>query len=222
VRKLFDTPIEITNRLGELTTSREQLLAVAEAMALAKAECTDNDPFGSRGWRGYQMGSRRLRETHVGIKVAVGEWVKDDKDQVPSIVNEKAGVRIVVCNTDVGTALKDKLPQNNSKKGAANERAIDANQFSFMEELDKSVTPIKASEKIPSIITYYLCCFADGEELRAELSCPVSYENGFFDDFVERIFLTGGDTGTFEPTKLPKPGEDGDGSDYQIPVTRKK
>jgi len=222
MRKLFDTPIKITNRLGELMTSREQLLEVAEAMALARAECTDNDPFGSRGWRGYQMGSRRLRETHVGVKVTVGEWVKDDQDQVPSILNKKAGARIVVCNTDAGTALKDKQPQNNSKKGSANERAIEANQFSFMEELDKSVTPIRAAEKNPSIVTYYLCCFANGEEFRAELSCPVSYENGFFGDFVERIFLTGGDTGTFEPTKRPKPDEDNDGTDYQIPVTRKK
>lgn len=50
----------------------------------------------------------------------------------------------------------------------------------------------------------------------------MSYENGFFDDFVERIFLTGGDAGTFEPTKQPKPNEGTDGAEYPIPVTRKK
>lgn len=139
----FDTPIRVTSRLGEMMTTREQLLEVAEAMALARAECTDNDPYGSRGWRGYQMGSRRLRETHVGVKVSIGEWVKDDKDQVPSILNKELGLRIVVCNTDAATGLKGKIPQNNSKKGAANERAIEANQFSFFEEFEKSATPFK-------------------------------------------------------------------------------
>jgi len=216
---IFKSAIEVTNRLNVLGTSRELLIEVIDAIIAARTDCTDNDPFGARGWRGWQMGTRRNRELHVGID----DWQKDDTDQVPSIVSKKYGIRIVVCNTDDGTALEERFPQNNSKKGAATDRAVDVNQLSLFDKLEESPSVIPLRKHLTSagaVFTYYLCVHAEGDDRRAELSCPVNVENGFFDDFVERIFIIGGDTESAEPIRRKKRDE-GD-SEYPISVTRKK
>lgn len=220
--KILKSPIEVVNRLDVLGTSRELLIAVTEAVVAARMDCTENDPFGSRGWRGWQMGTRRLRETHVGIN----EWEKDDTDQVPSIICKSRGIRIVVCNTDDGTALEQSKPQNRSKKGSATDRAVDANQGSFMAQLDDSVPVINLAQRrtcAGNITTHFLCVYVDGDDIRAELSCPMNVENGFFGEFIERIFIAGGDTGAPEPIrrKSDDEGQGGDG-EYSIPVIRKK
>jgi hypothetical protein len=219
--RIFRKSFEAANRLSVLGTSREMLIVVIEAVVAARADCTDNDPFGARGWRGWQMGTRRLREVHVGIN----NWEKDDTDQVPSILNKRLGIRIVVCNTDDGTAIENGKPQNLSKKGPATGRLIDANQGSFMEQLADSVPIVNLAKRrmrAGNITTHYLCVLAEGDDTRAELSCPVNVENGFFEDFIERIFIVGGDTGAPDPIRR-KSDDDGDGpSEYSIPVRRKK
>lgn len=218
---IFKSPIEVENRLDTLGTSRDLMVEVIDALAAAKADCTDNDPFGSRGWRGWQMGTRRMREVHVGLS----DWMKDDTDQVPSIVSKRLRIRFVVCNTDDGTAIETRSPQNNSKKGAATDRAVDTNQLSFMDDLDEgsSVARLQRHEtSVGRVITYYLCVHTDGDERRAELSCPVSVDGGFFGEFVERIFIIGGDRGASGPARRKSSDDDEGGAEYPIPVTRKK
>ena len=218
--KIFKQPIEVANRLNELDTSRETLIEVIGALVAARADCTDNDPFGARGWRGWQMGTRRLRELHVGLD----DWQTDDIDQVPSILSPSKGIRIAVCNTDDGTAIEERTPHNRSKKGSSTDRAVDANQGSFMDLLDETVPVISlAKHRMPAgnIVTHYLCVYAESDDIRAELSCPINIGNGFFDRFIERIFIVGGDTGAPEPIRR-KSDDDGDGSEYSIPVRRKR
>lgn len=67
---IFKSAVEVANRLAERGTSRDLMMAVLDAMVAAKNECTENDPFGSRGWRAWQMGTRRNREVHVVDEVA--------------------------------------------------------------------------------------------------------------------------------------------------------
>lgn len=217
---------EVADRLVIKATTRDQLLAVVDAVAAAKADTTDYDPYGTAGWRGWQMGIRRNREVHVGVS----GWEKDDTDQVPSIVNPRLGLRIIVCNTDDATCIesRDKSgPQNRSKKGAATDRAVANNQGSFMEALEASlaekVTRLQPSSRqmtSPPIVTYYLCVYVEGDDIRAELSSPRAVVNGYFDEFEERIFIIGGDA---EPPTLVsrKDEDDDDGSDYPITVKRK-
>ncbi len=85
---------EMVSRLEAKRTSREALLEVVDALVAARADSTDYDPNGTPGWRGWQMGTRRCREMHVGLD----GWEKDDADQVPSIVNREIGLRIVDCH----------------------------------------------------------------------------------------------------------------------------
>ncbi|MBD9373451.1 hypothetical protein IB238_12555 [Rhizobium sp. ARZ01] len=215
---------EMVSRLEVKRTSREALLEVVDAVVAARADSTDYDPYGTPGWRGWQMGTRRCREMHVGLD----GWVKDDADQVPSIVNREIGLRIIVCNTDDGTCVDDPSrsgPQNRSKKGAATDRAVSGNQGSFLDILEASVSEnvvaIASKRKSPPpIVTYYLCVFADGDDIRAELSCPSSVNSGYFEHFSERIFILGGEAEPPLPVRRKKDDND-DGSDYPITVKRK-
>lgn len=214
--------IDVDHRLDHLRTNREWLLEVAEAMAAASNECTENDPNGARGWRSWQMGTRRNREIHLG---KLG-WVRDDSDQIPSILNEEIGVRIVACNTDDGTCISSREPQNRSRKGPATERFVDRNQADLFEgghiPHPDSVTRLRTEQverNTSGILTYMLCVYQESEELRVELSCAVASSGGYFVRFNERIFIFGGDTDPSVPIGFK--GTD-DASDFDIPVTRKK
>lgn len=220
--RILKKPIEVRNRLDELGLPQKKLLEVVRAMVGAKAECTDNDPPGARGWSSWRWGTRRLREE---VLVEDG-WERDDSDQISSVVNTKRRVRVVVSNTDDGTCVEEdgRFPQNRSKKGAATDRAIQANQTSFMDVLDETlkVVPLKVSRAEPGpIVTFYLCVYCEGDEFRAELSCPNGVEGGFFTGFDERIFLI--DSSSDGDGAARRRGDDdldGD-SEFEIPVKRK-
>ena len=220
--KILKNPIEVNNRLEELGQTRERLVEVVEAMVGAKADCTDNDPPGSRGWSAYRMGTRRLREETLIVE----GWVKDDTDQIASVLNKRLGIRIAVSNTDDGTGVDEEgvFPQNRSRKGAATDRAVQTNQGSFMDILDAAmkVVPLRPTAKTPGpIVTWYLCVYCEGDEYRAELSCPIDVDAGFFTGFVERIIIVGPGFGEGDPIRR-RTDNDNDGSDFDIPVRRKK
>jgi hypothetical protein len=222
--QVWKKPVDVGNRLDKLfQLTRDQLLEVVEAMVRAKADCTPNDPPGSRGWSAYKMGTRRLRE----ITLVERGWEKDDADQIPGVINKSLGVRIVVANTDDGTGVEEdgRIPQNRSQKGAATDRVVQVNQLSFMKALDESVkvVPLKKTSEVPAgqIITWYVCTYGEGDEFRAEISCPKVIEDGYFADFYERIFLTYDDGGGGGEV-VRRSSDGGDGPDFEIPVTRKK
>jgi hypothetical protein len=198
------------------------MLEVVDAVVAARSECTENDPSGARGWRGWQMGTRRKRELHIGYD----EWEKDDTDQIASIVNSRLGIRFVVCNTDVGTCIEGLTPRNRSQKGAATDRAIEESQGTLFGDApephpDSVVRLPQQDEPKQPIRTYHLCVYHEGDDIRAELSCFTESSGGFFSDWAERIFIVGGEAGPAEPAKRRK-SDDDDGSDFDIPVKRKK
>src|SRR2546430_8080713 len=108
------SPIEVVNRLAELGWIREQLLEIVETMVAARNSCTENDPPGAPGWKSWCDGTRRLRE--IGSLLG---WTRNDDHQISSIYDSKRGIKIAVVNTDDGTGLEKRQPQNRSKKGAA-------------------------------------------------------------------------------------------------------
>lgn len=211
-------PVEVDNRLRDLGLERESLLEVVEAVEAAKAECTDNDPASARGWSGWRWGNRRLREKMLSHE----DWERDNADQICAILNRRLGIRVTVANTDDRTGT-DLDPQTQTRRGPATDRAVSANQLSFLDVLDRSakVVPLSSTrqEAVP-IRTYYLCVYSEGDEIRAELSCPVSVDGGYFDDFVERIILIG-DDGIGGSAIRRAPDGDGDG-EFDIPVKRKR
>ena len=67
-------------------------------------------------------------------------------------------------------------------------------------------------------VYWYLCIFAEGDVVRAELSCPLTCSGGYFTDFLERIVLIGDDDADLIRTQMPD--EDG-GADFEVEVVRK-
>jgi hypothetical protein len=70
------------------------------------------------------------------------------------------------------------------------------------------------------LVSWFLLVYVDGDDFRAELSCPVEIEGGFFTDFSERIVLTGPNGGGGVKKRSDEP-DDGDPMEFDIPVTRK-
>lgn len=209
--------------LEKLRTSRELLQEVAAAMVAASNECTENDPSGARGWRSWQMGTRRARELHCGND----GWVKDDTDQIPSILNEVIGIKIVVCNTDDGTCIARREPQNRSRKGPATERLVETNQTELFTGAHVP-HPDSVGARGESIVikpkfaplTYILCVYQEGDDHRVELSRAVESSGGYFAKFDERIFIIGGESRPDDPVK--RKSRDSDSTEFDIPVVRKK
>ncbi len=176
-----DNTIDVNNRLAELGWTLEEWLEVIDAMVAARNGCTENDPAGAPGWMSWKDGSRRLRE--MGRPKGLE---KSDQDQIPWVFDKERGLRFAVSNTDDGTALPNRIPQNRSKKGPATERVVDYNQGSLFsdEDLAQKVVPLSMVRQHPGIVvSWYLCVFCEGDLYRAELSCPVATENGYFTDF---------------------------------------
>jgi len=216
---ILATPIEVDGRLSDFGLARDQLIEIVQAMVAARAECTDNDPPGAPGWSSWRFGTRRARE----VLRSYG-WLKDETDQLSTIINHSLGMRIAVANTDdaTGVASVSVSPQNRSKKGTATDRAVDGNQKSLFDDLppDGKVVLFKPRERhSKTYATYYLCVFNEGEDVRAELSYPVEVTNGFFVGFSERIILI--KPGEWPPSPSDKRDADDGETEFDIPVRRK-
>jgi len=214
--------IEVQNELEQIGLTVGQVLEIVHAMAGAKADATENDPPGAAGWSAWRMGIRRSREVTVHDSRFPG-WERDETGQVSSVVNQNLGVRLLVSNTGDGTGIdaQDRYPQNRSKKGAATDRIVQCNQgvFEFMEEATNVVAFPKAVDDAEGIASWYVCVYAEGEILRAEVSCPIDIEGGFFTGFSKRIIVVGEDGAGIDPIDGEK--IDGEVVEFNIPVARK-
>lgn len=208
-------PVEVDNRLEELGWTRAELIEVVGTMVSARRNCTENDPSSAPGWMAWKDGTRRIRElaTPRGL-------VRAEVDQIPCVLDSKRHLRFSVTNTDDGTAIKGRTPQNRSRKGAATDRVVSINQTSLFDYagVPLKVIPLSSSKPQPGLtVSWFLCVYCEGEEIRAELSCPVEVEAGFFSEFSERIILIGpDDEGAPVRREIPD-----DGEQFDIPVTRK-
>jgi hypothetical protein len=210
-------PIEVDNRLEQLGWARSDLLEIIDAMVAARNGCTENDPAAAPGWMSWKEGVRRMREI-----ARPNGLEKNEADQVPWVLDHKRGIRLTVSNTDDGTGIENRTPQNRSKKGPATDRAVGANQYSFIDLLDvpEKVVPLSMTGRQPGmIVSWYLCVYCEVDDVRAELSCPVGLEGGFFTEFMERIILIGPDGGG---TAVRRRDDDPDeGPEFDVPVSRK-
>lgn len=210
-------PEPVNNRLLELGWTKEELLEVVAASVTARNSCTLNDPAGAAGWMAWKDGVRRFRE--IGIQKG---FERDDSDGVPCVWDKDRNLKFTVVNTDSNTGILDRLPANRTKKGAATERLVSQNEGVFRLVLDEALNQIAL--KNPAVpyqdrpVYWYLCIYAEGDIVRAELSCPLTCNSGFFTDFLERIIIAGDDYGDLVSVELPD--EDG-GADFEVEVIRK-
>lgn len=147
-------------------------------------------------------------------------WERNDDDHISSIYDPERGIKLAVVNTDDATGIENRTPQNRSKKGAATDRAVSNNQGVFGDILEQANNVIQL-QKPGGVVYWYLCVYCEGDIVRAELSCPLACEAGYFKEFHERILLTGDTGGETGPRALKDIPSD-TGPHFEIKVTRKQ
>jgi len=211
--KILTEPIAVTNRLSQLGVTREGLQEIIDRMVSARRNVTSNHPPGSAGWFAWAEGTCRSREIFLPLG-----WERNEESRISSI--HKGQIRIAVCNTDEGTGVLKSQPMNRSKKGAGTEYVVSLNQGVFADILEAASKVIQIPGAFDEKVVYwYLCVYCEGDDIRAELSCPLKCKRGFFVSFRERIILIGESD---DDGGVRKRGDSTEsGPDFEIVVTRK-
>ena len=197
------------SRIRDLGLRRDGLISAVRAAAAAVASCTSNHPPTARGWLAWCDAVVRLRE-----EFRPDGWSADDTANFSTIVDEAAGVKIAVVNTDEGAGNPALIPTNRSRRGELSKRAIENNQ-PFLPYDGWNVEPSEARRDGET--TWYLCIHVVGENVRAELSLPTSCEGGIIGGWKERIMLVSSDDDLILGTG---PVYD-DGPDFEVKISRK-
>jgi len=178
-------PWDVARRLADFAITREQILEVVRACASGAGNVTENDPPGTHGWETYRFGVRRLREM-----LRPDSWEPNNTDGLATITSSQLKMRIAVANTDDATGIPDKLPQNRNKKGPTAERAAEAN-VSLLPGIDWPVMtkPQDGIVSVSDLVTWYLCIYVNGDDIRCELSLLDRIESGWFTGWRERIII---------------------------------
>lgn len=218
MRTLFvSNPIEVDHRLADLGWTRQEMMEIVDAMVSARFSCTENDPSSAPGWMAWKDGIRRMRE--LGSRHG---FENTDEDQIPWLSDVSRGRRFSVANTDDATGCEHRQPQNRSRKGAATDRIVAENGAMLFEEaeLPEMVKPLSVARTHRGLIqSWYLCVYANGDDVTAELSCPVAIEGGYFENFHERIVLIAPDDDGLEVTNDRDVTDEEDS--FDIPVSKK-
>lgn len=198
--------IEVLPRLEQLGLSKVALLDVVRAAVGSRRNATPFHPLSAGGQLSWIEGTAHLRRVFVPQG-----WEICRRDNIESIFNEVVGIKVVFQNADrAGDPLRD--PIASSKKGAGSARAVELGQYElFPEDKVKETAESTAA-------AWMLFVYVDGDDVRAELSCPIAINDEKYDGFHERILLV--QKGEWDG---PNPLADDDEplADYEVTVSRK-
>jgi hypothetical protein len=145
-------------------------------------ECTSLDP---PGFRGSTRTARTIRYLREGL-IPLG-WTTDNTGNVAATVSPDGAIAIVVTSGNGDTGLESKTPKTKYPKGPVMHRRVRVNvQLSlfepYLDEADEDATAART--------TWLLLQYPDGNVVRAELSCPKSYdETGRPNHWSDRLIL---------------------------------
>lgn len=196
---------EVAPRLEQLGLTKAELLQVVRAAVGARRNATPFHPLSAGGLLAYLAGTEHLRRVFVPQG-----WQICRRDNIESIFHTEIGIKIVYQNAErAGDPISDPIAV--SKKGAGAARAVELGQYDLFPEVrELEVAEITAA-------TWYLFVYADGPDVRAELSCPVAINDEQFDQFHERILLVQkGDWDSPDPL-----ADDAPPVDFEVHVSRK-
>ncbi len=183
------------------------LLEVVRAAVAGRAGSTGNDARAVAGFNAWSFPTRRLRELYRGHQ----GWDAFETNGVEGIINEEKKLKVIAVSTDEGTCDPDVSPRNRTRKGPATGSVIDLNsQLSLF-------GPQELAAQKNGFQTWEVCTFDDGNDVRAELSCPTVFDGGHFIKFDERIFLV--DLGEWNRIAIDM---DSGGADDIVPEVRRR
>lgn len=184
--RIFEAEWEVEPKLkAEFDCTRDELIHIVRQVVMARADSVDDDPLSTSGQFAYIFGTRNLR----GLFKRKG-WVTHREENVEAVRNPKTGKRIVYQSVDIA-ASKQRSPRSISAKGAGSRRIIDSAQGGlFPDDAVREAIPDFLSRFRPEI--WYLCVSVNGDDVCAEMSLPISLEDGNFSGFFERILIVSG------------------------------
>ena len=197
---------EVVPRLAQLGLQRDRLLDVVAAAVGGRRNATGFHPLSAGGLLAWIEGTAQLRRVFLQQG-----WEACRRDNIESIFHPELGIKVVYQNAEqAGDPLYE--PVAVSKKGAGSARAIELGQYELWPEVKaKEVAEITAT-------TWVLFVRVEGDDVRAEISCPMAINEEQFDGFHERILLVGKDGWD---GAMPRADDDEPPAVYEVPVTRR-
>lgn len=179
VVKQLDVAMELAQMGIPLEVLRNALFRGEAAFNSA----TENHPPTAAGTMRWHEMVVALREGLLPLS-----WRRDNMDNQPLTVHPSGRLAIIVASGDDNTGIDGfKLPSTRSKKGPRTISLVQANARQY----DLFASHFKAS-KSNGMETWLLLTFGSGEQLRAELSLPMSVSgSGKVDGWRTRLLLGG-------------------------------
>lgn len=196
---------DVIPRLEQLGMRRDRLIEVVQAAVGARRSSTKFHPLSAAGLQSWIEGTGHLRRifTQHGWRIC-------RRDNIESIYHPTLGLKVIFQNAErAGDPIFDPIAA--SKKGAGSARAVELGQYELWPELKAIET-----EEI-NATTWVLFVYAHGDDVRAELSCPIAINDAQFDGFHERIILIAkGEWSTPDPLLDDEPL-----IEYSVEISRK-
>ncbi len=200
----------VESALNKIGLTRDIVVKVALSAAAARADSLAVDPSNAPGMLSYIYGVRAIR-----LNLLKRGWRLSRQGSVESTVNDELGVQLCFQNVDV--ACNDfKNPHAISGKGTASRNLVAAGQGELFDipSLESAVT-----DSLGITPTVWLICVSvEGFSVRAEVSCPKSFEGSQFEDFHQRIFVL---DESFELNTTPDVADDEDINDFDVEISKK-
>jgi hypothetical protein len=199
----------IDRRLNQLfDSSRDQWIEIVKAAVGARARCTDDGPKSAPGYYAWAAGTTRMRQMFRREG-----WERGDENGIETIVNHDLKKKVAIMNTDSGTSDPTRTPINRTLKRSATAKQIDLNNQGELFK-EQEMGPYEK----PPYSLWYLFIHDDRGKVRAELSMPIEFFDGYIVKCSERIFILQRDD--WDQITLEQSAEVVD-NEYEINVRRK-
>lgn len=183
--QLFKEEYEVSSRLSEFGVSKAEFIQIVHEVVSARNDSVAIDPINAKGLLAYIFGVRGLRKT-----LLPKNWTMDRTYNIEGTVNPEGTIKIVYQNCeDAANPNPMKHPKVLSSKGPAIQKMVGDQPYLFPDMEEENLREIEEHNRNLKCKVWFLCISVNEDDVRAELSCPVSIEDGQFNGFSERIFL---------------------------------
>jgi hypothetical protein len=208
---------EAIDRLADLGLSVEIIERVVRRADAEASVCTPFDPPIMEGLTRWGRTNRYLREELIPLG-----WHFDNPRNLPRTIDPRREFAIVATTGDDLTGLADLLPATKHPKGYATIRAVEVNEQLTLDlgDLDLDPSCDRATDAV-FLRTWFMLFHVDDDGFRVELSLPDAIIDGRITSWAERIILPIFPRDDVRLADLMPPGDDGQGDDVVVQVTRR-
>ncbi len=209
---IISEPPNVKHELGALGLTVDFVREVALQVAAAKAEALPVDPAGSEGIRGYLGGIRAIR-----LQLLLEGWRQSRNGNVEATVNDELGVQLLYQNVDEA-CNESHDPEAISAKGPGSRKLVEMGLQGELFEVDRGPNQEKGSQLgvVPKV--WVLCVSSTEMRLKAEVSCPHTFQGDQYEGFSKRIFVVDEYIGD---GLIERKGEDAPPADLEVRIQKK-